>query len=980
MPKTAVAAALWSASVSLLLSAGSLQAETINLLAIRVDFQPDSLVTTFGDGSFDSGFDQYSHPYDRPPHNAAYFADHLRFLHYYYNRISGGEVVVNATVYPPDHDPEQPDGPDGSPCHLAHPMWHYNYNDPDLLSLQLVRLFRDAWLSCVDDTSIAFSQYDAFFIFHAGTGQDFGEDFTPFDIPSAYILPGDLELLAEENPDLVDGIPAWDGTLIREGAILPEAEHQEHIAHGLAGTIVLQFGHAIDLPNLYNSETGMPAIGKWGLMDQGSANFRGLIPAQPSAWTRLYKGWGDAQLLESDGDSLRVKSVGTTTADPEIYRIPLTDQEYYLVENRIRDRDGDGLTWGVDAADDTIYFHEDYTFSYSGDTTGVIVAVEDLDYDIPGSGLLIWHIDESRITPQTIAENSINDDPERRGVDLEEGDGVQDIGHSYGAFHPRSGAVAGNFYDAWCDSNAAFLYVNPQLPAVEFSARSIPDTRTNDGWETAVRLFDFSRSDTVMTFSFTASGRLPGYPVETGTALLPLTATLLDAGEEDLLLCLTEDAWLAGFNSGQTELYPDPGGGAQGALPPGENHSVIAFGTADSSRLATLTGTGGVAAMQEWEIESLVEDYGLTAGATCYVNPGHGSLLATADGWLLWGGATAELIEGATQTVWSFDGAILQAGLLADNSWLLVENEGLYTLIQGDWELLHACAALADAPAPVSGVCNPLVDTSSWLVLRDADWLVCITAAGSERWRRYLPGIQELALSDLDADGVLELVVATAAEILLLSPAGVELGARDFTAGQLRVFPGPAEQQGLYATDAHTVTAWSYQGSWAPLSGFPRTLPHPDSELLYSPAGRYYLIDSAALNGYSAQTGTGPLWAQRGGDHRHSYQLPEPSPYLPQPTAAWVEGRVWSWPNPSRQGETIHLNYTVATTADVEINIYDRTGRRVTGFSDQVNPWSTGESLWDVSGVASGIYYAHLEARCTGGGELTEILKLAVIK
>ena len=955
------------------------KAEQINLLAIRVDFVTDSLNTTFGDGSFNSGFvsdsTDYSYPFDRTPHDSLYFAHHLRFLDFYYDRVSGGDVSITSAVYPQGAD---------AAYHLPYPMWHYNYNNPDLLDLQLVELFRDAILACADDSTIAFSNYDRVFIFHAGTGQDFGQDLTPFDIPSAYIFPADLQLLSEENPSYVNGIPVWDGTLITEGAILPEAEHQEHIAHGLAGTIVLQFGHAIGLPNLYNSENGRAAIGKWGLMDQGSANFRGLIPAQPSAWTRLYKGWAVAEELVLDSDSLRIRSVGTLSNDPEIYQVRLTDLESYLVENRIRDRNGDTLTWGVDSAGDTIYFHQDYTVSFSGDTTGVIVEVEDLDYDIPGSGLLIWHLDESRITPYTIENNSINDDPDRRGVDLEEGDGVQDIGQDLSTFHPRGGAVAGNFYDAWCDSNEAFLYVNRQLSEVEFSNLSIPDTRTNDGFETDIRFFDFSASDTVMTFSFNRSGRLPGYPVSCGDTVLSETATLLNSNEHDLLLALTAENWLCGFSSTGEVLYPDPTGGTDGALPLVYNEELTAFAVRDSL-LATLELDNTQLLLREftWSLDQETGEYDLTWLPPQSVQTTHTDMLALNNGWLLWGVDKVQRFTSTSQKDWTLPGNVVQAGLIGDLPWLLVEGAGLYLLDQDEdvWERLIDAPFTADSPQPVSGIMNVRVNTNPWLLLAIGDYLTCIDEAGEERWQQYRPGLQLLALSDLDADGVLEIIATTMTAVYLYNPEGVLIGQRQFDeAEQVRIFPTPTGKNGLYLCGAEEVGGWDYDGGWGPITGFPRTLPSDDAQLLYSPAGRFYLCGTMELTAFSAATGDGPYWSQHGGNASHDFRLAEASPHSSPEREELVSGQVYNWPNPSRHNEPVHIVYTAAMAATIEVNIYDRTGRQVHKCFDSIGAWSSGETIWDVTSVASGVYYAHVEATFAGANKTNEILKIAVIK
>ena len=46
---------------------------------------------------------------------------------------------------------------------------------------------------------------------------------------------------------------------------------------------------------------------------------------------------------------------------------------------------------------------------------------------MPGEGLLIWHIDEEVMSSKWDS-NTVNNDEEHKGMDLEEADGAQDIG------------------------------------------------------------------------------------------------------------------------------------------------------------------------------------------------------------------------------------------------------------------------------------------------------------------------------------------------------------------------------------------------------------------------------------------------------------------------------------------------------------------------------------------------------------------------
>ncbi|MCA9785803.1 MAG: hypothetical protein KC488_04550, partial [Candidatus Cloacimonetes bacterium] len=113
-------------------------AETRQVLAIRVDFQPDTLETTTGDGRFGSAFQfDSSWAIDRLPHDAAYFLDHLSFLDFYWNKASDGQLRVQGEVWP-----QHPD----SAYHLPKQMWQYNWNmSREKTDEQLIQLFRDAW-------------------------------------------------------------------------------------------------------------------------------------------------------------------------------------------------------------------------------------------------------------------------------------------------------------------------------------------------------------------------------------------------------------------------------------------------------------------------------------------------------------------------------------------------------------------------------------------------------------------------------------------------------------------------------------------------------------------------------------------------------------------------------------------------------------------------------------------------------------------
>jgi M6 family metalloprotease-like protein len=472
----------------------------IRLCALRVEFVPDNLSGTTGTGQMGTGFPD-TLIFDPLPHDKAYFEDHLRFLRDYYQTVSAGHVIFDTlVVLPAEND---------SAYRLNWPMWHYNYNSSDaLLSQRLVELFVES-AAAAHEHGVDFSQFDAIVVFHAGTGKDFnlGFDATPFDIPSAYISEADIRNFHGTT------VPAG----VTRGLVLPEGENQSEaldlgIELSVNGILVKLFGNWLGLPDLYNTQTGRSGIGRWGMMDQGSGNVNGLVPAMPDAWSRAFMGWETplAVVPGGRGDTVRVARFGHRSA-PQIVKFPITSREYYLMENRDADadsvhyvdlRDRNGLSLKV--------FEDGSLVSERG--FRVAVRASHYDYGIPGSGILLWHIDENVIA-RGLADNTVNGASEHRGVDLVEADGAQDIGQEYGFATAGYGAELGVFEDAWYRDNLANHAANNDAPIVRFNDYTFPSARFYDGAYTRLELRSFSVVDTIMSCIASLLDVQPGFPV-----------------------------------------------------------------------------------------------------------------------------------------------------------------------------------------------------------------------------------------------------------------------------------------------------------------------------------------------------------------------------------------------------------------------------------------------------------------------------------
>ncbi|MBN2355506.1 hypothetical protein JXO59_05295, partial [candidate division KSB1 bacterium] len=504
---------------------------TLHILALRAEFQTDDVATTTGDGRFDlsTGSDYHL---DRPPHNRLYFQQQLTALHNYFSHISRGKVRITADVYPLE---------DNQVYVLPNDMVYYSGREDEQLKQKgWAELLRDALQVAAAQDGIDFAQYQCVVVFHAGVGQDFAFDFdtTPYDIQSVYIDFGTLQSgLAPQDTDF-KGIEVPDSVYITEGIILPETQNQEGYDLGLLGSMTLMMGSRLGMPSLFDTESGRAGIGRWGLMDQGSFNFQGFVPAEPSAWEKVYMGW-ETPLIVRNGEQIRIGSSSTKSA-PHIFKVPVTEHEYFLIENRQNDINGDRITIGRDEYGRKAEFDSTGRVVAPADI-GVLTRIDEYDYGLPGSGILIWHIDE-QVIQAGLASNTVNNNRDHRGVDLVECDGAQDIGYVYDLFDAAYGAENGDYWDAYWRGNESHKIVNASED-VSFSPVSIPNSHTYTGANSHIRIDTFSERDTIMTFNVHSEFNQPGFPRSIGHTFSAgaLLATSARDGRSGVLIGAAKD-------------------------------------------------------------------------------------------------------------------------------------------------------------------------------------------------------------------------------------------------------------------------------------------------------------------------------------------------------------------------------------------------------------------------------------------------------
>ncbi|MBA8792418.1 immune inhibitor A [Friedmanniella endophytica] len=223
------------------------------------------------------------------------------------------------------------------------------------------QLARDA--AAAADPAINFAPYDndgngyvdAFIVVHAGSGAE---------------VTGSLNDIWSHKSTLSSVYNA-DGTRIYGYLTIPEDARIGVSAHELGH---LLFG----FPDLYDTDYSSEGIGNWCLMAGGSWNGGGDVPAHPSAWCKANQGWASVTNVTTNG-TITVPAIETGHTMFRLWQNGASGSEYFLLENRQQ--------------------------------TGY-------DADLPGSGLLLWHVDENQ--PGNTDENHYK-------VGLLQADGRRDL-------------------------------------------------------------------------------------------------------------------------------------------------------------------------------------------------------------------------------------------------------------------------------------------------------------------------------------------------------------------------------------------------------------------------------------------------------------------------------------------------------------------------------------------------------------------------
>ena len=227
----------------------------------------------------------------------------------------------------------------------------------------------------------------------------------------------------------------YDGVIISSYTMNPEIQSGQIVA---IGVLAHEFGHALGLPDLYDTDYSSTGAGKLALMGSGSWGTSGNSPWYPSTmvgWCKNELGWVDIVEVEDDLDNV---SIQQSYSNNDIIRVnhQQIPEEYWLIENRQK------------VGSDTL---------------------------MPTPGLAIWHINDD------IAQGwGPNNNEPYYGVGLEQADGLFALENG----GPSNG---GDVYPGDTDNR-------------EFSHATIPNTHSLYGVPSMTRIDNISDPGETMSF------------------------------------------------------------------------------------------------------------------------------------------------------------------------------------------------------------------------------------------------------------------------------------------------------------------------------------------------------------------------------------------------------------------------------------------------------------------------------------------------
>jgi immune inhibitor A len=298
------------------------------------------------------------------------------------------------------------------------------------------------------DPDVDFSRFDhdrdgvvdELLVVHAGPGAE--ETGNPRDVWSHKWQLSD-PVLGSPGP-----VQTQDGVTVDAFSVQPERFEDGGLVS--IGVFCHEFGHLLGMPDLYDTDYSTSGLGRFCLMAAGSwarasvSDPPGSCPVLPCAWSKYLLGWVRPESVEQGGvDSVEAARLPAAAANPAAYRV--------------LDNPG-GADWRAAGSGSGEYF--------------LIENRQRLGFDrgLPGSGLLILHVDETQTDNSNEARPLV---------------GILQADRSPGYALPMGDP--GGDGDLWKESDTGVR------------SFTVPSSAFYDGVQSGAAIYNVSGSDSVMT-------------------------------------------------------------------------------------------------------------------------------------------------------------------------------------------------------------------------------------------------------------------------------------------------------------------------------------------------------------------------------------------------------------------------------------------------------------------------------------------------
>lgn len=977
--------------------------DTLKILAVLVDFQEDKYDATIGNGKFGS---HYTKVYgdtilDPLPHNAEYFSDHLMFARNYFKKVSNDKLNIAYKVLP-------------EVITVSKTMREYvpGYQSKDLTPLG--KFSEEVWnLADKKYSNVKFSDYDLFVIFHAGvsSGLDLGTFSVDRNMPSLYLSSLALKTIFGNN---FSGFITKSGS-IKNTLIMPETESREQtyidntvglIQVTINGGLVANIGSHLGLPDLFDTETGKSAIGRFGLMDgQAIVANNGMFPPELSPWEKMFLGWQHPKEISISGGKVNIAARETATlTDTTLLKVSISSKEYFLVENRQQDAKKNGLILTIKKGNQ-IYkktIQKDtsglFRFQPTDINGGVVIDVDEYDAAVPGNGIVIWHIDENIIN-SSIVENKINTNLIKKGVDVEEADGIQDIGETFTSVF-GSFIGEGDKYDFWYKGNKAKLYKN------SFSPSSKPNTNSNSGSNSLVTIDSFSDISNKMSLNVSYGNDQQktvtkfDLPYNSHSSYQNLIVLKSNSGNEYFVLVnnalkkyssvgkllfekdnFSINDYFVGINNNNKQYIVSIGKDVLNIY----HKDYTSANNSDKIVSISVTITSNLVLSKRNNV--LYLSFGIIGGNL---------VEADIDKLIQNGKINLEDIKQITNTDISrvnrpFENLDGYYSVLTANS--VIDNKGNKTTLntQGQSQNLIVKNAKEEY---INIVITALTNGKSSIMLINKNRIENTFELP------FASSLESFSVADLLNNGQIQLLTINENSLYVYSLNGILFENFPFSLKDKKLVGTPlvldinkdGSQEIIVVTNAMEIYVIN-PSTGKVISGYPigggsfsnyNYLLHNEELPTMGPLPSYkplitILDNFGQINTWSLSPVQGKVsWTSRYGTTSGNAYL-EASNIITPNADLFPPTKAYNWPNPV-YGNATKIRYYVSENSTATVKVFDLAGDLVTTLSGNSIGGMDNELVWEVGKVQSGVYYAKLEVVSASGKTANKIIKIAVIK